>query len=118
MTWSDDEAPEEIALSTGRSQAATLRSQEQAQRKQQSAAKRKRKRNDNGNVSDLIQRSETPAASGVSKDEAQLDYIPDEVIEALTAVDKYEHYSRWQPVQCTTVVEFHCAAACLSACTL
>lgn len=90
MSSSDDEAPEEIALSTGRSQAATLRSQEEAQRKQQSAPKRKRKRNDNGNVSDSLQQSEAPVATGMSEDED----VPDEVIEALTAADKYEHCSQ------------------------
>ena len=86
MSASDDEAPEEIALSTGRSQAATLRSQEQAQRKQQSASKRKRKTNDNGsNASESVHQTQTPL-----EDQAQLDYVPDEVIEALTAADKYE----------------------------
>lgn len=83
MSTSEDEAPEEIALSTGKSQAATLRSQEQAQQKQQSAAKRKRKRNDSG-----VQQNETSVASGVNGDEVQLDYVPDEVIEAVTAAEK------------------------------
>lgn len=88
MSTSDDEAPEEIALSTGRSQVATLRSQEQAQRKQQSTLKRKRKRS---NAPESAQQAETPVASGVSEDEPQLDYVPDEVIVALTAAaDKYE----------------------------
>ena len=88
MSASDDEAPEEITLSTGRSQVATLRSQEQAQRKQQSTTKRKRKRN---NAPESAQQAETPVASGVSEDEPQLDYVPDEVIEALTAAaDRYK----------------------------
>lgn len=88
MSTSDDEAPEEIALSTGKRQAATLRSQEQAQQKQQSAAKRKRKRSDNGHAHESVQQTETSLASGVNGDEAQLDYVPDEVIEAVTAADK------------------------------
>lgn len=88
MSTSDDEAPEEIALSIGKSQAATLRSQEQAQQKQQSAAKRKRKRSDTGYPHKSVQQTETSDASGVHSDEAQLDCVPDEVIEAVTAADK------------------------------
>ena len=87
MSTSDDEAPEEIALSIGKSQAATLRTQEQAQQKQQSA-QRKRKRSDTGYPHESVQQTETSDASGVHSDEAQLDCVPDEVIEAVTAADK------------------------------
>ena len=87
MSTSDDEAPEEIALSTGRDQAATLRSQEKAQRKQQSTIHRKRKRND---APESIQQAESPDARDVTEDEPQLDYLPDDVIEALTAADRYK----------------------------
>lgn len=86
MSLSDDEAPEEIALSTGRSQAAALRSQEQAQRTQQSVSKSKRKRkSDDGRLTPgSIQRT------GVSVEEQQQqDCVPDDVIAALTAANKY-----------------------------
>ncbi|KAL3139005.1 hypothetical protein ABBQ32_005809 [Trebouxia sp. C0010 RCD-2024] len=85
MSLSDDEAPEEIALSTGRSQAAALRSQEQAQRTQQSVSKSKRKRkSDDGRLTPgSIQRT------GVSVEEQQQqDCVPDDVIAALTAANK------------------------------
>ena len=107
MYTSDDEAPEEIALSTGRNQAATLRSQEQAQRKQQSLLKRKRKRND---VPELIQQAETPFVRDVTEDEPQLDCVPDEVIEALTAADRYKT-SIQKCQQTTQIVKFHCIVA-------
>lgn len=86
MSVSDDEAPEEIGLSTGKSQAARIRSQEQAQRKQQSLSNKKRRRNSDNNslASGLIQQTGKPA-----EEESQQDCVPDEVIEALTAADKY-----------------------------
>lgn len=85
MSVSDDEAPEEIGLSTGKSQAARIRSQEQAQRKQQSLSNKKRRRNSDNNslASGLIQQTGKPA-----EEESQQDCVPDEVIEALTAADK------------------------------
>ena len=86
MSLSDDEAPEEIALSTGRSQAAALRSREQAQRRQQSVSKSKRKRSgdDESLARGLIQQTGVPV-----EEQPQQDCVPDEVIAALTATAKY-----------------------------
>lgn len=84
MSQSDNDLPEEIALSTGRSQAAALRVREQAQRKQQSVSKSKRKRNSDGLAPGPLQQTGVPV-----EEQQQQDCVPDDVIAALTAADKY-----------------------------
>ncbi|KAL3131006.1 hypothetical protein ABBQ38_000329 [Trebouxia sp. C0009 RCD-2024] len=83
MSQSDNDLPEEIALSTGRSQAAALRVREQAQRKQQSVSKSKRKRNSDGLAPGPLQQTGVPV-----EEQQQQDCVPDDVIAALTAADK------------------------------
>ena len=96
MSSSDDEAPEEIALSVGKSRAETLRQQEHVQQKQHSALRRKRRRTDD-------EGSPTPAAQSEStfESEADLDAVPDDIIEALTAADRSKALQSlfWQHVQ-------------------
>lgn len=90
MSSSDNEAPEEIALSLGKSQAETLRSQEQAQQKQHSHSKRKKRRTDDNTIGATasIQQTNSPREG-----KADMDSVPDEVIEALTAADRYGYFS-------------------------
>lgn len=90
MSSSDDDAPEEIALSAGKSQAATLRSQEHAQQKQRSTSQRKRRRASEveSNAANPSSQIGASAQSGSPETGPDLGAVPDEVIEALTAADK------------------------------
>ncbi len=80
---SDDEAPEEMALSVGKSQATVRRKQErasQAEHLQHLSSRHKRRRDSEGEAL-------SEAAPKVSEHKADVDHdaLPDEVIEALTS---------------------------------
>lgn len=87
MSDPDDEAPEELALSVGKKQAATLRHQERASEVQQkelrgSRHKRSRTSEPGSQPTDLPKAKEAGAAQPVQ------DALPDDVIEALTSSDR------------------------------
>ena len=85
MSISDDEVPEEIGLSMGKRQAEKLRSQEQAQQKQHSHTKRKKRRTNDSKIDAAGPANEATLAEG----EADVDLVSDELIQALTAADRY-----------------------------
>lgn len=88
---SDDEAPEEVALSVGKSQATVRRNQErasQAEHVQHLSSRHKRRR---GSESEAV----SEAAPKTTKHKADLDQdaLPDEVIEALTSAPRAATYA-------------------------
>lgn len=80
---SDDEAPEEVALSVGKSQATVRRNQErasQAEHVQHLSSRHKRRRGSEGETL-----SEAAPDTSEHRAEVDQDALPDEVIEALTS---------------------------------
>ncbi|KAA6426374.1 MAG: hypothetical protein FRX49_03485 [Trebouxia sp. A1-2] len=80
---SEDEAPEEVALSVGKSQATVRRNQEraiQAEHVQHLDARHKRRR---GSESEVL--SEAAPKTSEHKADLDQDALPDEIIEALTS---------------------------------
>ncbi len=80
---SDDEAPEEVALSVGKRQATVRRKQErasQAEHLQHLNSRHKRRRGSEGETI-----SEAAPTTSEHKADVDQDALPDEVIEALTS---------------------------------
>ena len=90
ISSSDDDAPEEVALSVGKSQATTRRKQErasEAEHRQLLTSRRKRKRSSEATaqLGDLPQTSKA-GSHRFDAGQAEQDELPEDVIKALTSV--------------------------------
>ncbi len=87
VSSADDEAPEEVALSVGKSQAATRRKQERASEAEhrQNKTSRHRNRRASDTEAQLGSTSQAPV-SEAEAEQAEQDALPEDVIEALTSL--------------------------------